>query len=92
MVAASTAHRLGEVCLELGELETAEEHLLWALGLYRAGADRLNELNLLPSFCELLVRTGRLEAADEQLAEAQRSLAGPEDWGGVPAAVALAEG
>ncbi len=50
------------------------------------------ELNLLPPLCESYLRLGRLEDARKCLERALEILAIPEDWKGLTAGIALAEG
>ena len=50
------------------------------------------ELNLLPNLCELHVRTGLLEQAQQDLKRADDILACPQPWRGLATSVHLAEG
>ncbi len=90
-VAAPAAQLLGRVYAELAEYPLAEEHLQWALDLFRRATDVLGELSLLPHLCQVSLCTGQRAKAGEYLAQAQRILARPPDWAGLRADVFLAE-
>lgn len=86
------AQRLGGLSLELEEFGPAEEKLLWAVDICRKGGSVIHELNILPVLCELYLRTGQLEKAQQHLAEAQAIVPKFEGFGGLPGDVYLAEG
>jgi tetratricopeptide (TPR) repeat protein/transcriptional regulator with XRE-family HTH domain len=83
--------RLGEIHLDRGDENQAEEQLLGALELCREGGHVLDELAVLPRLCELYAARRDIDRAAESLSAAQGYLIRDEQWGGIPGDVALAE-
>lgn len=98
-VAAFTAQVLGQVSLEMGDLEGASTPLTEALTLFRTGRDVLGEISVLPYLSLRDVQRGDVDGATAHLDEAEAILMGsrdwlarPQDWGGLPGDVYLAQG
>ena len=90
-LATHIAPSYGQLLLDRGEHQQAEE-LLRSQWEYCRNRDAITlELNLLPPLCESYLRLGRLEDAHKSLGRAQEILATPEEWRGLTARVALAE-
>ncbi|MEE9201718.1 MAG: tetratricopeptide repeat protein, partial [Dehalococcoidia bacterium] len=82
----------GRFLLGSGDTAKAEEVLTKGYALAHDKGSVLQELNLLPLLCELHVKTGSLEQAEQDLRHAQELLARPQPWRGLAAPVHLAEG
>ena len=78
--------------MDMGEPESAEEMLRDQWEYCRESGAITFELNLLPPLCESYVRLGRIEEARVCLSRAQKILSKSEDWKGLAAGGALAEG
>ena len=92
MRAVQVAPRYGRLLLDMGEPESAEERLRVQWEYCRDRGAVIHELNLLPPLCESYVRLSRIEDARVCLNRALEILSKPEDWKGLAAGVALAEG
>jgi tetratricopeptide (TPR) repeat protein len=82
----------GRFLLDSGDTAKAEVVLDKGFALAHEKGAITQELNLLPLLCELHVKTGRLEQAEQDLKRAREILARPQPWRGLTAPVYLAEG
>jgi tetratricopeptide (TPR) repeat protein len=92
LVVVQACMHYGRFLLTSGDTSKAEEVLIRGYTLANEKGSVLEELNLLPLLCELQVKTGRLEQAEQSLKQARELLARPQPWRGLVAGVCLAAG
>jgi len=83
---------LGNLHLEEGNFDQAEELLLKSLEMSRRGSSVLMELWALPLLCELSLKTGQHVRAAEYLGRGFELLGPDRNWYGLPAPLFLAKG
>ena len=82
---------LGSLNLEQKNVSEAESFLLKSLEISRRGGNVIFELWVLPVLCELNLKIGRLERAEEYIADGLALLHEDQNWYGLPAHLSLVQ-